>query len=127
MMRLRYRCTYAVAAAANVKVCGGRDTRDEGEESAERVEDQREDGVDDERLLHRDESQVEESEHAEDCDEHVVVDDRGTALDCEHVSDESHAEEDPEELEASKTKTDDRHVGGVCDWWCRDAESESAV
>jgi hypothetical protein len=126
-MRLRYRCTYAVAAAANVKVCGGRDTRDEGEESAERVEDQREDGVDDERLLHRDESQVEESEHAEDCDEHVVVDDRGTALDCEHVSDESHAEEDPEELEASKTKTDDRHVGGVCDWWCRDAESESAV
>jgi hypothetical protein len=71
--------------------------------------------VDDERLLHRDESKVEEGEHAEDGDEHVVVDDRGTALDREHVSDESHAEEDPEELEASKTKTDDGHVGGGCD------------
>jgi hypothetical protein len=77
--------------------------------------------VDDERLLHRDESKV-EGEHAEDGDEHVVVDDRGTTLDREHVSDESHAEEDPEELEASKTKTDDGHVGGGCDWLGWDTE-----
>jgi hypothetical protein len=115
MPKHRYSDTYAVAAAANAKVCGSRNTGDEGEESAERVEDQREDGVDDKRLLHRDESKVEEGQHAEDCDEHVVVDDRGTALDCEHVADESHAEEDPEELETSKTDTDDRHVGGGCD------------
>jgi hypothetical protein len=114
--RCEYKNTYAVAAAADTEVCGSRNTGDEGEESAERVEDQRENGVDDERLLHRDESKVEESEHAEDGDEHVIVDDRGTALDREHVSDESHAEEDPEELEASKTKTDDGHVGGGCDW-----------
>jgi hypothetical protein len=110
-----------------VKVCGSRNTSDEGEESAKRVENQREDGVDDERLLHRNEGEVEEGEHAEDCDEHVVIDDRGTALNCEHVSDESHAEEDPEELEASKTKTDDRHADGECDGLCLDAGSESAV
>jgi hypothetical protein len=116
------KCTYAVAAAADAKVCGGRNAGDEGEESAESVEDQREDGVDDERLLHRDESKVEEGEHAEDGDEHIIVDDRGTALDREHVSDESHAEEDPEELEASKTKTDDGHVGGRCGWLGWDAE-----
>ena len=83
--------------------------------------------MNDEGLLHRDESEVEEGEHAEDCDEHVVVDDRGTALDCEHVSDESHAEKDPEELEASKTKTDDGHVGEECDYLCWDAGSESVV
>lgn len=80
--------------------------------------------MDDERLLDRDESEVEEGEHAEDSDEHVVVDDRGTALDREHVTDESHAEEDPEELEASKADLDNGHV---CDWVGWGAESESGV
>lgn len=79
--------------------------------------------MDNEGLLHRDESKVEEGEHAEDGDEHVVVDDRGAAVDCEHVSDESHAEEDPEKLEASKTKADDGHVGGGCGGLSWDAES----
>lgn len=54
--------------------------------------------MDCERLLHRDESQVEEGEHTEDGDKHVVVDDGGAAGDGEHVTDERHTEENPEEL-----------------------------
>jgi hypothetical protein len=59
----------------HLKVGGGRNTGNEGEESAQSVQDQRENGVDGERLLHRDEGEVEECEHAEYGDEHVVVDD----------------------------------------------------
>lgn len=67
--------TYAVAAAVHAEVGGSRNTGDESEESAERVQDQREDGVDGEGLLHGDEGEVEEREHAEYSHEHVVVDD----------------------------------------------------
>jgi hypothetical protein len=67
--------TYAVAAAVHLKVGGGCDAGNEGEESAESVQDQRENGVDGEGLLHGDEDEVEECEHAKYGDEHVVVDD----------------------------------------------------
>lgn len=100
----------------DVQVRGSCNSGDEGEQGAENVEDQREDGVDGERLLDRYKSEVDKGEHAESGDEHVVVDDRGTAGDGEHVADESHAEEDPEELEASEGESDDGHVG--LNWGC---------
>jgi hypothetical protein len=59
----------------HLEVCSGCDTGNEGEESAESVQDQRENGVDGEGLLHGDKGEVEECEHAEYGDEHVVVDD----------------------------------------------------
>lgn len=94
------RGTYLVAAAVHVQIGGGRDTGDQSEESAEDVEDEREDGVDREGVLDRDEGEVEEGQHAEDGDEHVIVDDRGPAGHGEHVTDEGHADEDEEELRA---------------------------
>lgn len=94
----RSRNTYIVTAAAHAQVGGSRNTSNQGEESAKRVQNQREDGVDCKGFLHRDEGQVEEGEHAEDGDEHVIVDDRGAAGDGEHVTDQRHTEEDPEEL-----------------------------
>lgn len=80
------------------QVCGSRDTSDEGEKSAEDIEDQREDRVDSHGLLHGDERKVEEREHAEYCDEHVIVDNRRSALNGNHVSDKCHTDEDEEEL-----------------------------
>ena len=94
----RLDATYAVAAAVHVKVGSSCDTSNEGEESAENVESQREDRVDGHGLLHGDEGEVEEREHAEYSHEHVVVDDRGPARDGKHVSDECHTDEDEEEL-----------------------------
>ena len=90
--------TYAVAAAVHVKVGSSCDTSNEGEESAENVESQREDRVNGHGLLHGDEGEVEKREHAEYSHEHVVVDDRGPARDGKHVSDECHTDEDEEEL-----------------------------
>ena len=92
------RVTYAVAAAVDAEVCGSGDTSNEGEQSAENVDNQREDGVDGHGLLHGDKGEVEEREHAEYSHEHVVVDDRGPARDGKHVSDECHTDEDEEEL-----------------------------
>jgi hypothetical protein len=67
--------TYAVAAAVDVEVGSSCDTGDESEESAEDVNNQREDGVDGHGLLHGNEGEVEEREHAEHSHEHVVVND----------------------------------------------------
>ena len=82
----------------DVQVCGRRDSRDEGEECAEGIDDERQHRVEDEAILEGGRDEVEEREHGEDGDEHVVVDDRRAALDCDHVADEGHAEEDPEKL-----------------------------
>ena len=90
--------TYAVAAAVHAKVGSSCDASNEGEESAESVDDQGEDGVNGHGLLHGDEGEVEKREHAENSHEHVVVDDRGPARDGKHVSDECHTDEDEEEL-----------------------------
>lgn len=98
LAHLRRRGTYLVTAAAHAQVGGGRDTGDQSEEGAEDVEDEREDGVDREGVLDRDEGEVEEGQHAEDGHEHVVVDDRWPAGHGEHVTDEGHADEDEEEL-----------------------------
>ena len=46
------RVTYAVAAAVDAEVCGSGDTSNEGEQSAENIDNQREDGVDGHGLLH---------------------------------------------------------------------------
>ena len=46
------RVTYAVAAAVDAEGCGSGDTSNEGEQSAENVDNQREDGVDGHGLLH---------------------------------------------------------------------------
>lgn len=59
----------------HAKVGSSCDTSNEGEESAEHIDDQREDWVDGHGLLHGDEGEVEEREHAEHSHEHVVVDD----------------------------------------------------
>jgi hypothetical protein len=122
----------------HAQVGGGRDTSDEGEESAESVENQREDGVDGHRLFDRHKSEVEERQHAEYSREHVVVDNGRATADGEHITDERHTEEDPEELrsesvspcccnsrgdsmryeriiaylESSEADTHDVHVGG---------------
>lgn len=91
----------------HAKVGSSCDTSNEGEESAENVDNQREDGVDCHGLLNGDEGEVEEREHAEYSHEHVVVDDRGTAGDGKHVSDECHTDEDEEELKGG-------HVSRCC-------------
>ena len=70
-----FNATYAVAAAVHAEVGSSCNTSNEGEESAEDVDDQRENGVDGHGLLHGDEGKVEEREHAEYSHEHVVVDD----------------------------------------------------
>lgn len=90
--------TDLVVAAVHSKVASGRDASDEGEESVEDVQHQRQDRVDHELVLDRDGDEVEQRQHREHRDEHVVVDDRRSARSCDHVADERHCEQDHEEL-----------------------------
>ena len=77
---------------------GQRDSTTEPEQRVQKIEDQREERVDDEGVFNGDGYEVYEREEGEDRAEETVVDDRRAGAACDHVARDREDEQSPEEL-----------------------------
>ena len=102
---------YRSAAAVHIKIGRRRHATDEPEHGQERVEHERDDGVEGERLFQAGWEEVQQAEEGEDAAEEIVRDHGAVAARRDVVAGERNDEDGPEELHDLSATVCDQWVG----------------